>query len=78
MAHPSSKLAMVQTAMQSGDWEKAICIAAKFPELGDHKKPISRAYSAYTNPRSAVQLFGDLDAVKEAGRIAMIERFSSM
>ena len=71
-----TKLSKLIEAAQANDWRKAISIASKFPQLGDHKTEITRAQMAYTNPGFCRQIGRDPDACIEAGRLALIARYS--
>ena len=61
--------------MHTGDWELALAIAARFPELGAHRNKILRGHEAYTNPRFYQQIGYDLDTLKEAGKQALINKY---
>lgn len=56
-----SKLSLVRLHMQSGDWQAAVRLAARFPRLGDQRNAILDAHSAYTNPRFMQQIGKDLN-----------------
>lgn len=73
---PRTKISILREHMAAGKWQKAISIAAKFPRLGEHKETILRAHGAYTNPHFYAQIGKDLEALKEAGRIALLEKYS--
>lgn len=70
-----TKLSIVKRHMGAGEWQVAIRIAARFPRLGEHRDAILGAHGAYTNPRFFAQLGKDIDAMKAAGRQALIDRF---
>jgi 5-carboxymethyl-2-hydroxymuconate isomerase len=70
-----TKLSIVRQHMRAGEWQDAIRLAARFPRLDHHRAAILDAHNAYTNPRFLVQLGRDLDALKAAGRQALIDRF---
>lgn len=72
---PQTKLSAVRCAMQAGDWQRAIALAARFPQLGEHRGAILDAHGAYTNPRFALQLGKDLDALKAAGAAALLAKY---
>jgi hypothetical protein len=72
---PPTKLSQLKAAMQAEDWQLALRIAARFPELGEHAAAIRRGHEAYTNPRFYLQLGKDLEKLKAAGRRALIERY---
>lgn len=77
MSQPRTKLSQVREAMAAGDWQKAISIAAKFPDLGEHKAEITRAHGAYTNPGFYAQIGKDVEALKEAGKQALKLRYGA-
>jgi hypothetical protein len=70
-----TKLSVVKKHMASNNWQEAIRLAAKFPQLGNQRGAILDANLAYTNPRFMVQIKKDLNALKDAGRLALISRF---
>ena len=71
-----TKLSAVTAAMDAGDWQKAISLAAKFPRLGAERNAILDAHGAYTNPRFAVQLGRDIEQLKLGGIDALRSRYS--
>lgn len=70
-----TKLSVVRRHMFAGEWQEAIRLAARFPRLDRHRNAILDAHSAYTNPRFVAQLGKDIDALKDAGRLALLDRF---
>jgi len=70
-----TKLSKVKAAMDAGNWQEAIRLAAKFPQLGDHRGAILDAQMAYSNPRFLLQLKKDPEAVKAAGKAALLARY---
>ena len=66
-----TKLSAVTAAMDAGDWQRAIALAAKFPRLGAHRNAILDAHGAYTNPRFLTQIGRDVGACIEAGKEAL-------
>ena len=70
-----TKLSAVLDAMQSDNFELAICLAAKFPRLGAHRVAILDAYTAISNPRWAVAMKRDLAADIAAGRRALVAAY---
>lgn len=70
------KLDRLLDLMAAGDWPGAIKLAAKFPRLGPQKQTIERARDALNNPRWARSLGRDPDALAEAGKAALIERYA--
>jgi hypothetical protein len=72
---PQSKASIVRRHMAAGDWPEAIRLAASFPRLDRHRNAVLDARAAYTNPRFMIQLGKDIEAVKAAGRAALLERF---
>lgn len=75
MSTTTSKAATVRTHMAAGQWPEAIRLAASFPRLDRHRSAILDARSAYTNPRFLQQIGRDVEAAKDAGRAALLERF---
>lgn len=72
---PTSKVNQLRAAAAAGDWQKAIRIAARFPVLGDIRGKVLDAHMAYTNPRFAVQLGKDIEAMKAAGIAALTQTY---
>lgn len=77
MNAPVSKASKVRAAMAAGDWQEAIRIAARFPDLGEFKAVITRAHGCYTNPGFYQQLGFDCEAVKAEARAAMLARYGA-
>ena len=71
-----TKLSKVKAAMNTGDWEQAIKLAAKFPVLGAHKQAITRAAEAIKHPAFYQQTGRNIPAMIEAGKAALIEKYS--
>lgn len=74
---PRTKLSVIRELMAAEQWEKAVRMAAKFPRLGDQRNAILDAALAYTNPSFCSQIRKDPEALKVAGRAALIERFAA-
>ena len=70
-----TKLSKLKAAFDAGDLQGAIRIAARFPQLGEHRDDIMRAHGAYTNPNFYKQLGYDTEALKEKGRQALIAKY---
>ena len=70
-----TKLSAVTAAMDAGDWQRAIALAAKFPRLGAHRNAVLDAHSAYTNPRFLTQIGRDVGACIEGGKLALIAAY---
>lgn len=70
-----TKLQKLKDAAESGDWRKAIAIAARFPRLGEYRGAILDAQSAYTNPAFMAQIGRDPDACIRAGMSALIAAY---
>jgi hypothetical protein len=70
-----TKLSQLKSAAANGNWQKAISIAAKFPQLGSIRNEVLDAHMAYTNPRFAKQIGKDIDACIDAGRLALIAAY---
>jgi len=74
MAH-QTKLSQLQAAAAAGDWPLALRIAARFPQLGEHKAAITRAHEAHANARFYRQLGKDPDALIAEGIAALKARY---
>jgi hypothetical protein len=61
--------------MRAGNWELALRIGARFPELGEHGAAIVRGHEAYAHSRFYAQLGYDVEALKDKGRVALIARY---
>lgn len=70
-----TKLDLLKAAAQSGDWKKAVAIAARFPRLGEYRSAVLDAHMAYTNPRFLAQIGRDADACIAAGKLALITAY---
>lgn len=70
-----TKLSIVREHMTAGRWREAIRVAAKFPQLGEHKEAIQRAHMAYTNPTFCVGIKKDPAALIDAGIAALQARY---
>lgn len=75
---PPRKLDAVLAAMAGGNWEKAICLASKFPRLGAQGKAILQAREAYLRPDFQRQLGRCPAALIAAGKAALIERYGNV
>lgn len=74
MPAPRTKLSFVTDAMKAGDWPLALRLAARFPDLGEHRAAITRAHGCITNPRFFSQVC-DCALAIEAGKQALIDRY---
>ncbi len=61
--------------MAQGDWHKALRLAAKFPQLGEHKKAIQQGWEALTHPGNYRQMGQDPLALFQKGVAALRERY---
>lgn len=50
MSLPPSKLSQIRDALADGREVDALRIAARFPELGEHRDVITRGWAAHSNP----------------------------
>jgi hypothetical protein len=69
-----TKLSQVKAAYTTGDYKKALCIAAKFSDLGAERKAITLAAECFTNPRFYSQLV-DIEQSKNNGIQALALRY---
>lgn len=70
-----TKLDQLKAAAAQGDWQTAVAIAARFPQLGKIRNAVLDAHTAYTNPRFLAQLGRDPEECKRAGRSALIDAY---
>lgn len=77
MSQPRTKLSILLDHMNAGRWPDALSIAAKFPDLGEHKAVITRAHGCITNPRFFGQIGVDCPAAIESGKAALVQRYCS-
>ena len=70
-----TKLSKLKAAAAIGDWAGALRIAAKFPQLGEHKAEIVRAHECLVNPQFYRQLGRDPEACVAAGIAALRLRY---
>lgn len=71
----ASKLSTLRDAAGRGDWIAALRIAAKFPQLGEHKEAITRAWAAIQNPQFYRDIGKEPDALIEEGVEALKARY---
>lgn len=62
-----TKLSKLKAAYAAGDATGALRIAAKFPQLGDEKDAILRAWNCIQSPDFYREMGFDLDATVAAG-----------
>ena len=72
---PPTKLSILQAHMAAGEWRQALALAAKFHDLGDHKKQITRAHDALQNPELYKQMGKNPMALMQEGIAALKERY---
>jgi hypothetical protein len=72
---PPTKLSKLKAAAAAGDWQMALRIAAKFPQLGDHGPAIKRAHEAIHSGAFYRQIGKDPEALIQAGIQALRERY---
>ena len=70
------KIDVLRTHIAAQDWRKAVSLAAKFPRLGDEKEAITRAQTAFINPGFLRQIGKDPESCIEAGKAAIMRRYS--
>lgn len=69
------KIDTLKALMASGEWSKAIKFAAKFPRLGAERDAILSASSALLSPGLYRGMGRDVDAIVEAGKLALMARY---
>lgn len=70
-----TKLSKVKNLYMAGDFRGALRLAAKFGDLGAHRKAILEAHESYHSAAFYKQLGRDIDALQIAGRNALAERY---
>ena len=70
-----SKLSKLKAAFIQGDHREALRIAARFPQLGEHKEPITRAWAAIQNPAFYREIGQDPDSLIGMGVTALRARY---
>lgn len=75
-AQPATKLDTLREAFARCDYQKALAIAARFPQLGKERDAILEAHGAYTNPRFAQQLGKDTGVLIHTGIEALRTKYA--
>lgn len=70
-----TKLSKLKKLFEAGDHIGALRIAAKFPQLGEQKVAITRAWAAVQNPGFYRQLDMDPEVVIQIGINALKRRY---
>lgn len=70
-----TKLSGVKEAAASGDWRKAVLLAAKFQDLGEQRNAILSAREAINRPDFQRQMRRDPDILLAAGVAALKQRY---
>ncbi len=70
-----TKLSKLLEFMERGEWKKALSLAAKFPQLGDHKDAIVRGHEACVRPDFYRQIKHDPETLVKIGINALKERY---
>lgn len=70
-----TKLQSLKEFAAKGEWQKALAIAAKFHDLGEHRKAITLASECFTNPRFYSQLV-NIELSKTEGIAALVTRYN--
>ena len=72
---PASKKDQIVRFLKTGQPDKALAMAAKFPDLGEHKDAITKGANALRNPDFYRQIKQDPDALVAAGVAALRARY---
>lgn len=75
MSERIKKIDILSGLMRSGEWEKAIKFAAKFPRLDEHRNAILSASAALLSPDMYRSMGKDPEALFSAGVAALKDRF---
>jgi hypothetical protein len=70
-----TKLNNLKTRLASGDLIGSLRIAAKFPDLGEQKEPITRAWAAVQHPEFYREIGQDPDLLFAVGIAAIRRRY---
>ena len=70
-----TKLSKLLAHAKKGEWQEALRIAARFPQLGDQKAAILRAHEAYGNAAFYRQIGRNPDALIADGIAALKTRY---
>jgi len=70
-----TKLSIVKENWDNGNKIMALRVAAKFQKLGNEKRAITKAWSAYTNPDFYKQLGQDPNILIAEGLEALKQRY---
>lgn len=72
---PPKKIDALRALMATGAWTKALALAARFPELGEHRDAIKRGHEAGAHPRFYTSLGKDPAALVAEGIAALKARY---
>ena len=70
-----TKLSRLLGLMERGEWKKALSLAAKFPQLGNHKDAIVRGHEACVRPDFYRQMDRDPNVLMIIGIVALKKRY---
>lgn len=70
-----TKLSLLKAAAAQDNWREALRIAAKFPALGEQKKPIMQAWEATVRPEFQLQLGRDPQNLIAVGIAALKQKY---
>lgn len=70
-----TKLSKLLKLMETGHWREALALAARFPNLGQHRNAIKDAHEAFEHPRFFEQIGKNPHAVIQAGVDALKSRY---
>ena len=71
-----TKLSKLVQAMHEGRYDDALSIAAKFPQLGDHRARIVRGHEANKHARFYKSMGKDIESLRQDGIQAIRERYA--
>ena len=72
-----SKLSILRAHMAAGEWRAALRLAARFPQLGNAKADITRAWEAIQRPEFYASIGKDPAALIDAGIAALRRRYGT-
>jgi len=71
------KIDALRAYVRSGDWPRALRLAASFPRLGEERAAIVRAHEVLAHPGFYSQLGLDETGILDAGIAALRSRYAS-
>lgn len=74
-SEPVKAIDHLRSLMRAGDWARALALAARWADLGEHKEAIVRGHEARVHAAFYRQLGRDPEALVADGQRALEERY---